>query len=183
MTFLTDKKINAELYSYLLSLSFPENGETIVKKSAIPKQETICKILGIKSKTTFRTHLNYLLETGYLIEKKEEKLYIIPRMEDVYANLPLETMQFIQDTVKEQVLKVYIYLGQRWKYKGAEYLFTQEEIAEHIGKACDNARGRECIRNILDALKKFGLINFTRQYEDNLRRYKLTFWTDTISRT
>lgn len=37
MTFLTDKKINAELYSYLLSLSFPENGETIVKKSAIPK--------------------------------------------------------------------------------------------------------------------------------------------------
>jgi hypothetical protein len=36
ITFLKDKNIDAELYSYLQSMSFPVDGVTIVEKSRLP---------------------------------------------------------------------------------------------------------------------------------------------------
>nr|DAG20599.1 MAG TPA: hypothetical protein [Caudoviricetes sp.] len=41
--------------------------------------------------------------------------------------IPLRTLQFLNDTIKEQVIKVYIYLGQRWKFK-KDYVFTVKEV-------------------------------------------------------
>jgi hypothetical protein len=47
---------------------------------------------------------------------------------------------------------MYIYLGQRWKYKPG-YVFTQEEVAEHIGIKLDgNAVARRMIKHGLIAL-------------------------------
>ena len=57
-TFLHDKKINAELYAYLQSKSYPdEKKRTVVKKSDLDKQDEICKIIGVRSRSTLRTHL------------------------------------------------------------------------------------------------------------------------------
>jgi len=36
---------------------------------------------------------------------------MLPNMEDIYMLLPLDTLQFILDTITEPVIKVYIYLG------------------------------------------------------------------------
>ena len=42
-TFLHDKKINAELYAYLQSKSYPdEDKRTVVLKSNLDKQDDIC---------------------------------------------------------------------------------------------------------------------------------------------
>jgi predicted transcriptional regulator len=46
--------------------------------------------LGIKSPKTLRTHLNYLIEKGYVIE--EENSYRLPEMEDIYFLIPLKTL-------------------------------------------------------------------------------------------
>lgn len=111
------------------------------------------------------------------MEEKELKQYYLPDLEQIYLLIPLDTLHFIQDTVKEAVYKVYIYLGQRWKYKPG-YLFTQEEIAQHLGLSlAGNETVRRQIRNSLIALQNNGLIDFEQLYEGKIPKYKLTNWS------
>jgi hypothetical protein len=65
--------------------------------------------LGIGSPKTLRTHVNYLINAGYVLEEKEG--YFLPNKEDIYLNIPLKTLQFLNDTLKSQVIKIYIYLA------------------------------------------------------------------------
>ena len=84
-TFLNDKKINGELYAFFQSVSKGIEQETVVLKKDLPTQATICSILGLKSPKTYRSHLNYLIEAGYLEERDgEEDRYYLPRLEDQY---------------------------------------------------------------------------------------------------
>lgn len=67
-------------------------------------------------------------------------------------------------TVKKHVYKIYIYLGQRWKWAQARkepYYFSYREIGEHIGLSSikENIMDRQ-IKNALDMLYNSGLINF-----------------------
>lgn len=175
ITFLKDSKIDAELYAYLQSISRPDDGVTIVVKKDMPKQADIISKIGIKSPKTYRTHLQYLIDKGYVEDKGE--VYVLPNIEDIYLLLPLVTIQFLLDTIKESVIKVYIYLGQRWKYKKG-YVFTQEEIAEHLGiKLAGNPRGRQMISNALDVLQNNGLISFEHFFDGKSPRHRLTDWS------
>ena len=98
---------------------------------------------------TYRAHLNYLIERGYVIEETDQ--FILPPKEDIYLSLPLDTINFIQDTLKEPVIKTYIYLGQRYKYK-KNYIFTEKEVAEHLGmNVVGNGSVYNRIRNYLYA--------------------------------
>ena len=111
-TFLNDKKINGELYAFFQSISKGIEQETVVLKRDMPTQAAICSIIGIKSPKTYRTHLSYLLEAGYLEEREGEKdRYYLPRLEEAYFQFPLPTIQFLLDTATDNVIKVYIYLG------------------------------------------------------------------------
>lgn len=181
-TFLRDKKIDAQLYALLQQYSMPvevDNGVyiTIVEKKALPIQVEILKVLEMKSKTTLRAHLNYLIESGYVIDDTNNKRYILPEKENIYFMLPLDTIQFINDTVKNEVYKIYIYLGQRWKYKQG-YVFTQEEIAEHLGTTlAGNETVRRQIRNSLIALQNNGLIQYEQFYEGKVPKYRLVNWS------
>jgi hypothetical protein len=47
--------------------------------------------------------------------------------------IPLDTLQFLNSCLKDRVIKLYIYLGQRWKYKQDKYTFTLRELGEHLG--------------------------------------------------
>ena len=112
---------------------------------------------------------------------EEEDRYILPNKEDIYLLIPLATIQFIRDTLKEPVIKTYIYLGQKWKQK-PNYEFTYEEIAKHIGvKLAGNARGYTMIDNILTNLSNNGLIDLSEPYwvDNNIRKYRLKHWSAT----
>jgi hypothetical protein len=37
----------------------------------------------------------------------------------MYFKMEVDTIRFLNNTVKEPVYKAYIYLGQRWNYKGS----------------------------------------------------------------
>ena len=175
LTFLKDPHIDAELYAYLQSMSYPDEGVTIVLKSDLPSQAAMAEKIGVKSTKTFRSHLQYLIETGYVEDNGDH--YVLPNIEDIYLLLPLETIQFITDTIKESVIKVYIYLGQRWGYKKG-YVFTQEEIAQHLGmKLAGNPRAQQMIHNALDLLKDVELIDFENFFDGKSPRYRLTKWT------
>lgn len=173
-TFLNDKKIDGELYAFLQSYSYPnENKETIVNKKDLPIQVEICKMIGIKSRTTLKTHLNYLIEKGYVVEEGDK--YILPNQEEIFFMIPLDTLKFLNDALKEQVVKIYLYLGQRWKYKQNDYIFTIEEIAQHIGiKLGNNLRNYDIINNALICLCNNGLIDYVEFYEGDKPRKRLT---------
>lgn len=173
LTFLNDKKIDGELYALLQSYSVPnEQKQTIVNKKDLPSVATMNSKLGIKSRTTFYSHLKYLKDRNFIVEK--ENFYYLPNQEEIYFMLPLDTLKFLNDTSREQVIKVYLYLGQRWKYKSNDYIFTIEEIAKHIGIKLDgNSRNYEIINNALVHLKNNGLIDYTEFYEGDKPRKRL----------
>lgn len=166
-TFLNDKRVDAELYAIYQQYSQPKKQPdgtylTIVQKKDMPIQTEIAKKLGIKTTKTIRTHRDYLIQQGFLIEKND--YYILPNQEDIFFMIPLETLQFLNDTLKEQVIKIYIYLGQRWKFKKGEWVFTKEELMNHIGLKRDS-RSYEIINNALLCLTKLDLISFASYYE------------------
>lgn len=162
VTFLNDKKVDGELYALYQEYSRPveEDGEyiTIVNKKDLPTQTVICAKLGIKSAKTYRSHRDYLVDSGYVIDDAEQGRYILPNKESIFLMIPLRTLQFLNDTIKEQVIKVYIYLGQRWKFK-KDYVFTVKEVGQHIGVKVDNdSRAYTLINNALLCLESIGLI-------------------------
>lgn len=180
VTFLNNKRVDAELYAYLQSLSIAEDNQTVLYKSELPAQYMICSKLGIKDARTYKSHLKYLIDTQYVVDCGDR--YILPNQENVYLLLPLETLRFICDTLTPFVIKIYIYLGQRWKFK-KNYDFTYAELAEHVGiKLVGNARGYEQITNVLLVLEKLGLIKVSapRFIERNVQVRTLIKWCDRI---
>lgn len=183
-TFLNDKHVDGELYAYLQSVSTfrvinkAENKYiTYIEKKDIPKQSRMCEVLGIKSPKTLRAHLNYLIEMGYIVVD-EQGNYVLPEMEDIYFLIPLETLRYLNDNCKEHVIKIYVYLGQRYKaalVAGKSYEFTSEELGDHIGlRIKNNSRGYEVINNALELLYNSGLIDFISYYDGVMQKKKLT---------
>lgn len=183
LTFLNDKKINGELYALLQGLSDyevidQENKifKTYVPKSKMLKQSEMCKMLGINSPKTLRSHLSYLIEQGYVVKDGDD--YVLPEMENIYFLIPLQTLNYLRDNCKEHVIKIYVYLGQRYKqalYNGKPYEFTLEELGNHIGlKIKNSSRGYEMINNVLDLLCNSELIDYVSYFDGVSQKKKLT---------
>lgn len=136
----------------------------------------MCETLGIKSPKTLRNHLNYLIEQGYVQDRQDK--YILPEMENIYFLIPLKTLKYLNDNCKEHVIKIYVYLGQRYKWaldKGIAYEFTLEELGNHIGiKVKNNSRGYEIINNALELLNNSGLIDYVSFFDGQMQKKKMT---------
>ncbi len=177
-TFLNDKDIDAALYARLQSYSKgwkdPETGVTITRifKPDLPKQAVMCEKAFIKSPKTYRKRFQVLLDRGFLID--EGDYYILPNIEKQFIMVPLDTLLFFRDVLKQDVYKIYIYLGQRWSWKHNEYIFTKGELLEHIGLSAESGANLRYATNILDVLKNNGLINFAVYYDGKGPRIRLT---------
>lgn len=183
ITFLNNKKVNGELYAYFQSISEVEKVNedeyiTFVQKKNLPTQSVICQKLGIGTPKTYRSHLKVLIDNGFIKDDSIQGRYELPPQENIYFLIPLKTLQFLTDTVTENVIKAYIYLGQRFKYaltQGKQYEFTCIELGEHIGiKVANNTRGYETINNILNALANNGLIEYCSYFDGKTMKKKLT---------
>lgn len=158
---------------------------TYVDKDSMPKQSRLCDILNIKSPKTLRTHLTYLISQGYVIDEGDK--YVLPEVENIYFLIPLKTIKYLKDNCKEHIFKIYIYLGQRYKWalsRGVAYEFTLEELGDHIGvKVKNNSRGYEIINNALDLLSNSGLIDYVGIFDGQKQKKKLiNFSYEYISR-
>ena len=148
----------------------------MVQKKDIPKQSTLCNLLNIKSPKTLRSHLQYLIERGYVKELDNGDLWL-PNAENIYFFIPLKTLQYLTDNCREHIIKIYIYLGQRYQYgltKGFVYEFTLEELGAHIGiKVKNNSRGYEIINNALELLSNSELIDYVSFFDGKSQKKKL----------
>jgi len=100
-TFLNNGRVDAELYAYFQSISYPdpETKETRVDKSKIPNQDVLAKeILKCSSRNTVGNHIKALKEAGFLID--EGKYYILPDREKMFFKMPLELLNYFIDVVK-----------------------------------------------------------------------------------
>lgn len=62
---------------------------------------------------------------------------------------------------------MYVYLGQRWKYKEG-YVFTYNELAQHTGgSGANDARQNRVVANAVACLQKLGLIDYVEFSEWN----------------
>ena len=201
LTFLNNRKIDAELYAYLQSISSfdaIENGEnmsaeeklqycnTYILKKNLPTQKIIASKFGITEKT-LRSHLAELIDNGFLVKSTDKKdiAYYLPMCENMYFMIPLETIQFLNDTVKEEVVKMYIYLGMKWQWVEYErsqgrqrenYSFTLRELGEHLGISVENnERNLKTIRNMLLCLENNGLIEYANYFQDTRRKRLVKF--------
>jgi hypothetical protein len=93
----------------------------------------------------------------------------LPEIENIYFLIPLKTLTYLKDNCKEHVFKIYIYLGQRYKWSlsnGSLYTFTLEELGNHIGlKIKNSSRGYEVINNALELLENSGLIEYVNFFD------------------
>lgn len=181
LTFLNNKNIDGRLYGYLQSKSMPVKVanycETRVDKFQLGTQADFCEAIQIKSPKTLRKHLKILIDTGYL--RDEQGYYVLVEKENIYFKIPLQTLRFIQNTIKEDVIKIYIYLGQRYQYAATEnkkYSFSIKEIIEHLGLSV-NDKNRNFVKDGLDALMNNGLIKFVNYREGKIPRMRLVDFT------
>ena len=159
--------------------------DTIVYKKDLPTQAVICEKLGIKSPKTIRTHFAQLIEAGYVVDDVQRKCYVLPEKEDMYLLVPLTTSQYLWDNCQEHVVKLYVYLGQRYKYVQSmgrdSYDFTLAELGEHIGVGVKNhAEAYRVIRNALLLLKNSGLIDFEEVYVNKVPYQRLKDFSFTV---
>lgn len=165
-TFLNDPKINAELYGYLLVLSKGAKtqdgkGITYIDDKEFPSASNLSKKLG-KCRQTISKHLEYLKERQYLQRDEINHQWIILNPEKFYYNIPTDTLAYLLDTVQNNVLKVYVYLGNRYDcscISSSSYTFTNKELCEHLGLQYRNNYDK--IKHIIDALEKYGLIQYS----------------------
>lgn len=192
-TFLADSKIDGALYAYLLNQSYGEKGgRTLVDKKNLPSLAEIGRIIGqsryIKSKGTIEqkpmcrqtvaTHLKYLLNHGYL--KENEQYYEILNPENCYCSIPLDTLNFLTDTLRLEVIKTYLYLKQRNTQKPGQWFFTQKEICEHLG--IDYTTSYKVISNYLTILSLLELIEIQVEYQNQVPYYHLLKVNNTVKK-
>lgn len=178
MTFINNKKIDGELYALLQEYSYPDQGITKVNKKKFLTQQQICNKLGLKSTKTVRTHMSILIDNGYVVP--EDEYYILPNCEDIYMLIPFDTLKYLNTNCKEHVIKIYLYLGQRYKFAesiGKQYDFTLEEIGDRLGLSARNHSDiLNKIKYALEILWNSGLINYEIRQEGVYTRHILTEW-------
>lgn len=90
---------------------------------------------------------------------------ITTRDETAFLMLPLETVNYLRYNVRPHVVKIYVYLMQRYRFKqavaqGEPYIFTYKEVAEHTGLNPYSKSTNDKIKYALQLLENSGLIEY-----------------------
>ena len=184
VTFLNNQKLDGELYALLQTYSYPREKddktiETVVNKSDLPKQSDLCKDLKIKSPKTYRQHLADLIEKKYIsYDEINDEYILLLGDEKSFVDIPLNTLKFLSYNCRPHVIKIYIYLRQRYKYAMSQhktYEFTLEEIGEHIGyNLRSHKTSADVVKYALELLTLADLVEYEVSFKNQKRILRLT---------
>lgn len=178
--FMKDKKVYANVWGYLQTISYlSKDKQRFVYKSTFTLKdmhETIARKEGGRttpSLSTVKNVWNLYKELGYVKEDKlldlhneEVEVYILSQDFARFQPIPLETLSFLVNVSNSNVIKVYAYLLNKYKYKQQTkdmYTFTLKELLFAIGYSYkyENTKMMNDILQMLNALK---LIDYKIEY-------------------
>lgn len=154
---LSDPKVCYRTYAYLLAISKLDMDTKIryVEKDDVPKLSKV-----ITSYTSLRRKLRYLTSVGLIYEDKGT-IYI--KEDFKYYKAHPNTIKFLSDTVLEDVIKLYVYLGGWFNWSEGknikDRIYDIDNMSEDLGLK-PNRYSRQVIRNRLSILKTLGLIDY-----------------------
>lgn len=174
-TFLTNQKISAGLYSYLLERSTGKEGKTVVLKKQLSPLSKVYEDLGI-SKSTYQRKMKELKDNGYLQEiiLKGEKYYWLPSdIENWYFETTLKTIAVFMRSCQDHAIKTYIYLGRKYEVPSQSKEFTLVELGEHTGMTknksqknqLNNQENYATLWYDLFLLQRLGLIDIEQHFK------------------
>lgn len=181
------------VFGYLQHLAtfHPEKQTLYVPVDKVSKEKgTIAEMID-KTARTVQNKINKLIENGLIIKEmmnlngNETAVYVIPQTTiGRYQIIKDDMMWYLLTTRKQNILKIYVYLLNKydWKAKDKEmYSFTNEELLAAIGyKASSFGSYTSVLTTILNSLKREGIIDFVEycdsQYSARATmRKRLTF--------
>ena len=116
-----------------------------------------------------RNHLNSLISKGIIIHDETHMRYIFPHNGfKKYQPVNNGMLYYLIITSNINVIKIYIYLLNKWLWKNKEhepYYFTLKELREALGYSGSNNPGVDAaLRTILFSIAKQGIIDATPTY-------------------
>lgn len=157
-----NKKYNDVLYSYLQVIS-QFNPETDTNRWFSKKDINFSK-LGEKfglSRQTVSTRFKNLKEMGLIIEKNKDIYEIVKLNKDFASLIPYKTLRLLVDALSDNAISTYGFLlNEYYRHELKPFVFTFEQIKQHIGICASTRSNDEIIINILFVLERLGLIKY-----------------------
>jgi hypothetical protein len=170
------KKINDILYGYLQVKSTlnTETNMRYIKKDDVNFTEIEEDLKYTFKRRTLVNHLSNLINYGFIGESEmidtygeSIKVYTFPYNTDsIYKLIPIETLRYLVDTANPSVIAIYVYLLNKWEWKGNKYIFTEAELIKNCLGVTSTSNSRDYIRvnNVLTCLVNNGLIEYKKVY-------------------
>lgn len=145
--------------------------EYLSKKKFIAQKSFLSKLLNCTTKT-IDNKLKKLIALGLIEEKIESfwdvdgnetkhTIYIFPYDEDgSFKWVNKKLLEYLVYTRNTQGVRIFLYLYNKFAWKGSEYVFTVEEIKKSLGYAETTKSADSLIKATLESLKAEGLIDF-----------------------
>ncbi|NLM62886.1 MAG: hypothetical protein GX190_01045 [Mollicutes bacterium] len=173
-----NRKISDILYGYLQSISYlDKSGKTRFVYKDHYSPSIIQEYFGIDENGRYKFQrlaitraMRVLIEFGYVREITVEglkgnyvKAYELPfNVDSIFQIIPLETLKYLLDASNSNVIKIYVYLLNKYNCFGDKFEFTNKHLLNKCFgvKSNTNSLTNKSLANRLDFLKKLGLIDW-----------------------
>lgn len=165
------------VYIYMRCLStirtMPDGSwtEYLAKKKITSQKSFLANLCNCSAKT-IENKIKKLIEVGLVKEKLESfwdingketqhTIYLFPYDEDgSFKWVNKKLLEYLVYTRNTQGVRIFLYLYNKFAWKGSEYTFTFEEIKKALGYSASTKSVDSLIKATLESLRAEGLIDF-----------------------
>lgn len=165
--FISDKGINDLIYCIIQrdSIWNPniEKDRFLLERGI--NYSRYAKELGIDRRVISKG-IQYLCDREYIIKRLDRN--ILSSSSKSYILISLETLNTLLNTQKRNIIKVYTYLFQQYKYnkeKGREFVFSNRSLLKKLGYNTTQSCNYKKIEDIIKTLESLGLIEYREGVE------------------
>lgn len=120
------------------------------------KEGKMCKIM---ERRTIAKYFNFLLEKGYITEEDDGYYYLETLPSNEATLIEYETLSKMVNTVKQNVINIYIYLFNRYYANGCQpFIATMKQIKSYLGIATTTTSNNLIVSDSIDILERLGLL-------------------------